>query len=226
MFTDRLIEKVIKCRNHAIVGLDPRLQYVPRNIIDEVRESMPSGSDADIAAEAFFRFNKKIIDNVYDVVPAVKPQIAFYERYGKGGFESYLRTCKYARSKGLMVIGDVKRSDIDSTAEGYSDVDLGSNEWSADIDCITLNPYLGSDSIMPFIKNCEKYKKGIFVLVKTSNKSSMDIQDLESGGKKIYEHVAELVVKLGEGLRGEYGYSSVGAVVVLPFKKRGQELRK
>lgn len=226
MFIDRLVEKVIKCRNHTVVGLDPRLQYVPEHIIGEVREEMTAASSADIAAKAFLRFNKEIIDNVYDIVPAVKPQIAFYEQYGTAGFECYLKTCEYAKSKGLLVIGDVKRSDIGTTAEAYSDFYLGNNRWSAETDCITINPYLGTDSIMPFIKNCEKYGKGIYVLVKTSNKSSVDIQDLESGGKKIYEHVAELVVRLGEGLTGKCGYSSIGAVVGATFKSDGQKLRE
>lgn len=226
MFIDQLIEKVIKCKNHTIVGLDPRLQFVPRHIMDEVGEGMPAGSSADIAAEAFFRFNKEIIDNVNDIVSAVKPQIAFYEQYGTAGFECYMKTCKYAKAKGLLVVGDVKRSDIGSTAEAYSDFYLGNNKWSIDTDCITINPYLGTDAIMPFVKNCKSNGKGIFVLVKTSNKSSVDIQDLVSGGRKIYEHVAELVVKLGDGLNGKYGYSSIGAVVGATFKGDGQKLRE
>ncbi|HOR86537.1 MAG TPA: orotidine-5'-phosphate decarboxylase [Bacillota bacterium] len=226
MFTDKLIEKVIKCRNHMVVGLDPRLQYVPRHILDDVGGSQLPGMGADKAAEAFFRFNKEIIDNVYDIVPAVKPQIAFYEQYGTAGFECWLKTCKYAKSKGLLVIGDVKRSDIGSTAEAYSDFYLGNNEWSADTDCITLNPYLGTDALIPFVKNCGKNGKGIYVLVKTSNKSSADIQDLDSGGRKIYEHVAELVVKLGEDLIGKFGYSSIGAVVGATFRNDGQKLRE
>jgi orotidine-5'-phosphate decarboxylase len=226
LFTDRLIERVIKCRSHAIVGLDPRLQYLPEHITNEARESMPEGSSAEITAEAFFRFNKEIIDNVYDIVPAVKPQIAFYEQYGTPGFECFIRTCGYAKSKGMLVIGDVKRGDIGSTAEAYSDFYLGNNEGSAKTDCITINPYLGTDSMLPFIMNCKRNGKGIYVLVKTSNKSSADIQDLESGGRKIYEHMAELVVKLGEDLMGEYGYSSVGAVVGATFRSEGRKLRE
>lgn len=226
MFTDRLIEKVIKCRNHTVVGLDPRLDYVPKHISDEIGEGNPVEKNAGLIAEAFFSFNKEIIDNIYDIVPAVKPQIAFYEQYGTAGFECWMKTCEYAKKKGLLVVGDVKRSDIGSTAEAYSDFYLGDNEWSAETDCITINPYLGTDSIMPFVKKCEKNGKGIYVLVKTSNKSSIDIQDLESGGKKIYEHVAGLVVKLGEGLIGKYGYSSIGAVVGATFKGDGIRLRE
>lgn len=226
MFADRLVEKILNCRNHTIVGLDPRLQYIPKHVADEAWEAVPGGSSSEKTAEAFFRFNKEIIDNVYDIVPAVKPQIAFYEQYGTAGFECYLKTCRYAKSKGLLVIGDVKRGDIGSTAEAYSDFYLGNNEGTAETDCITINPYLGTDSMAPFVRNCEKYGKGIFVLVKTSNKSSKDIQDLDSGGKKIYEHVAELVVSLGEGLKGKYGYSSIGAVVGATFRNEGQMLRK
>ncbi|HYE80604.1 MAG TPA: orotidine-5'-phosphate decarboxylase [Clostridia bacterium] len=226
MFTDKLIEGIIKCRNHTIVGLDPRLDYIPEYISREIDGGAPLKDNARFIAEAFLSFNKEIIDNVYDLVPAVKPQIAFYEQYGTAGFECYMKTCEYAKAKGLLVVGDVKRSDIGSTAEAYSDFYLGNNEWSAETDCITINPYFGTDSIMPFIKNCEKNGKGLYVLVKTSNKSSTDIQDLEAGGKKVYEHVAELVVKLGEGLTGKYGYSSVGAVVGATFRSDGLKLRK
>jgi orotidine-5'-phosphate decarboxylase len=220
MFTDRLIEKVLECRNHTVVGLDPKLDFIPGYMLEGSEVSAAS------VAEAFFQFNRTIIDNVYDIVPAVKPQIAFYEQYGTAGFECYVKTCDYAKQKGLLVVGDVKRSDIGSTAEAYSDFYLGDNPWSVKTDCITVNPYLGTDSIMPFVKNCEKHGKGLYVLVKTSNKSSVDIQDLEAGGKKVYEHVAELVVKLGEGLKGKYGYSSIGAVVGATFKSDGARLRE
>lgn len=226
MFTDKLTDKVIKVRNHTIVGLDPRLSYVPEYILEELGGKVVVEKSPELTAEAFFRFNKEIIDNIYDIVPAVKPQIAFYEQYGTEGFKCFLKTCEYARSKGLLVIGDVKRGDIGSTAEAYSDFYLGNDSGSAATDCITVNPYLGTDSIMPFVKNCQKNSKGIFVLVKTSNKSSIDIQDLEVSGRKNYEHVAELVVKLGEGLTGKYGYSSVGAVVGATFKEDGERLRK
>ncbi|MGE5632885.1 MAG: orotidine-5'-phosphate decarboxylase [Caulobacteraceae bacterium] len=229
MFTDRLIERIIKCKNHTVVGLDPRLEYVPQHIKDEALERIPEARDghntAKFAAEVFFRFNKEIIDSIFDVVPAVKPQVAFYEQYGVLGFECYVKTCEYARSKGLIVIGDVKRSDIGSTAEAYSDFYLGSNEYSAATDCITINPYFGTDSITPFIKDCERNEKGVFVLVKTSNKSSVDIQDLVSDGRKIYEHVADLVVKMGKGLTGINGYSPVGAVVGATFREDAVKLR-
>lgn len=226
MFTDKLIEKILKCRNHTVVGLDPKVDYVPGHLLDEAKARKPERSAAEAVAEAFLQFNKTIIDNVYDIVPAVKPQIAFYEQYGIAGIECFIKTCEYASQKGLLVIGDVKRGDIGSTAEAYSDFYLGNNEWSVKTDCITVNPYLGTDSIMPFIKDCEKNGKGIFVLVKTSNKSSVDIQDLEAGGRKVYEHVAELVVKLGDGLTGNYGYSAVGAVVGATFRGDGIRLRE
>lgn len=226
MFTDKLIEKVIICRNHTVVGLDPRLIYVPEYILKEMGGRAAVEKSPEKTAEAFIRFNKEIIDNVYDIVPAVKPQIAFYEQYGIAGLRCWMETCDYAKSKGMLVVGDVKRGDIGSTAEAYSDFYLGNNPWSAATDCITINPYLGTDSLMPFVKDCERNGKGIFVLVKTSNKSSIDIQDLESGGKKIYQHVAELVVKLGGGLIGKYSYSAVGAVVGATFRSDGQRLRE
>lgn len=230
MFADMLIEKVLKCKNHTVVGLDPRFEYIPDHIMEEAARSIPAetrGSRrAELAADAFFRFNKEIIDNIYDIVPAVKPQIAFYEQYGVPGFQCFMKTCEYARSKGMIVIGDVKRSDIGSTAEAYSDFYLGGSDCSADTDCITVNPYLGTDSLIPFVKNCEKNGKGIFILVKTSNKSSVDIQDLVSNGSKIYEHVASLVAELGKETVGRHGYSSIGAVVGATFRGDGEKLRK
>lgn len=230
MFADRLIEKVLKCKNHTVVGLDPRLDYIPGHIRKEVAESISSaGHDsetAELAARSFLQFNKELIDNIYDIVPAVKPQIAFYEQYGVAGLKCYMETCEYAGSKGMLVIGDVKRGDIGSTAEAYSDFYLGDNDYSAATDCITINPYLGTDSLTPFTKNCEKNGKGVFILVKTSNKSSVDIQDLVSDGRKIYEHVAALVVKLSGETKGRYGYSSIGAVVGATFQSDAAKLRE
>ncbi|MFZ5352647.1 MAG: orotidine-5'-phosphate decarboxylase [Bacillota bacterium] len=222
MIFDVLIERVVKCKNHTVVGLDPRLEYVPGFI----REEANTGEVAKDAARAFLCYNKQLIDYLYDIVPAVKPQIAFYEQYGPPGLECFMETCSYAKSKGMVVVGDVKRGDIGSTAEGYADFFLGDNAYSADTDIITVNPYLGTDSIAPFVKNCKKNGKGVFVLVKTSNKSSVDIQDLVSNGRRIYEHVAEIVVELGDGSRGRHGYSSVGAVVGATFKEDAARLRK
>lgn len=230
MFVDKLIEKVKKCQNHTVVGLDPRLEYIPEHIRQEALKDVTEANDAmgyaKCVSDAFWLFNKEIIDHIHDIVPAVKPQIAFYEQYGLSGMECFIKTCEYAKMKGLLVIGDVKRGDIGSTAEAYSDFYLGGRGYSVDTDCITVNPYLGSDSIQPFIKDCEKNGKGIFILVKTSNKSSIDIQDLVAEGKTIYEHVAELVVRLGEGCKGSSGYSAIGAVVGATFRKDAEKLRE
>lgn len=230
MFTDRLIEKVIECKNHTVVGLDPRLDYVPAHIREEafLEENSRGGYNAYAAAvsRAFTDFNKEIIDNICDIVPAVKPQIAFYEQYGVDGLKAFIETCEYAKTKGMLVIGDVKRGDIGSTAEAYSEFYLGEKEYSASTDCITVNPYLGTDSLEPFIKDCKKNDKGIFILVKTSNKSSIDIQDLISDNKTIYQHVAEMVVRLSGHIVGKNGYSAIGAVVGATFRKDAEKLRE
>jgi len=230
MFADKLIEKVLQCKNHSVIGLDPRAEYIPEHILQEEASEIKSegfeNERAELMARAFLRFNKEIIDNTYDIVPAVKPQIAFYEQYGIAGFRCFLETCEYARSKGMLVIGDVKRGDIGSTAEAYSDFYLGDNDYSAATDCITVNPYLGTDSLEPFLKNCHKNGKGVFILVKTSNKSSVEIQDLVSNGKKICQYVADLVSELSRGSEGKYGYSSIGAVVGATFSRDAAELRE
>jgi orotidine-5'-phosphate decarboxylase len=223
MIVDKLIERVIKCKNHTVVGLDPRLDYVP-SFIREV-SSEQSKSVAEGVANAFFTYNKDLIDNIYDLVPAVKPQIAFYEQYGLEGLKCFKQTCDYAASKGLVVISDVKRGDIGSTAEAYSEAFLGNKEYSMNTDFITVNPYLGTDSLEPFIKHCSENEKGMFVLVKTSNKSSGDLQDLVSNGKTIYEHVADIVVRLGAPYIGSSNYNFVGAVVGATYKEEAAKLR-
>jgi orotidine-5'-phosphate decarboxylase len=223
MIVDKLIERVIKCKNHTVVGLDPRLDYVP-SFIREV-SSEQSKSVAEGVANAFFTYNKELIDNIYDLVPAVKPQIAFYEQYGLEGLKCFKQTCDYAASKGLVVISDVKRGDIGSTAEAYSEAFLGNKEYSMNTDFITVNPYLGTDSLEPFIKHCSENEKGMFVLVKTSNKSSGDLQDLVSNGKTIYEHVADIVVRLGAPYIGSSNYNFVGAVVGATYKEEAAKLR-
>ncbi|MDF2590686.1 MAG: orotidine 5-phosphate decarboxylase, subfamily 2 [Clostridia bacterium] len=223
MIVDKLIERVIKCKNHTVVGLDPRLDYVP-SFIREV-SSEQSKSVAEGVANAFFTYNKELIDHIYDLVPAVKPQIAFYEQYGLEGLKCFKQTCDYAASKGLVVISDVKRGDIGSTAEAYSEAFLGNKEYSMNTDFITVNPYLGTDSLEPFIKHCSENEKGMFVLVKTSNKSSGDLQDLVSNGKTIYEHVADIVVRLGAPYIGSSNYNFVGAVVGATYKEEAAKLR-
>lgn len=223
MIIDKLIERIIKCKNHTVVGLDPRLDYVPTYIREAA--AAESKSFAEGVAKSFFEYNKELIDNIYDLVPAVKPQIAFYEQYGIEGLKCFKQTCDYATSKGLLVISDVKRGDIGSTAEAYSEAYLGNKEYSINTDFITVNPYLGTDSLEPFIKHCNENEKGIFVLVKTSNKSSGELQDLVCNHKTIYEHVADLVVRLGTPYLGSHGYNFVGAVVGATYKEEASKLR-
>lgn len=230
MIIDRLIDKIKETGNPSVVGLDPRLNYIPSYITDKYYAKY--GNTPKAAAKSMLKFNKKIIDAVYDIVPAVKPQIAMYERYGIEGLKAYDKTCKYAQSKGLIVIGDIKRSDIASTAEAYSDGHIGKVDINGTVydsfaqDFITLNPYLGSDSITPFVKDCVEYEKGLFVLAKTSNPNSGEIQDLLVEGTPIYEKVAALIEKWGESTRGKYGYSSVGAVVGATHPAQAKRLRE
>lgn len=229
MIIDKLIEKIKSTNNPTVVGLDPRLSYIPGFIQKKCIEQY--GKTPKAAAEAFFEFNKYIIDSVYDLIPAVKPQIAMYEQYGAEGIQSYIKTIEYAKSKDLVVIGDIKRSDIASTAEAYSDGHIGRvqiEDVSFELykeDFITLNPYLGWDSIEPYMGNCKKYERGFFILVKTSNPNSGQIQDLDVGGMTLYEKVGYLTNEWGESLMGNYGYSSVGAVVGATHPKQAQELR-
>lgn len=230
MIIDKLIDRIIETGNPTVVGLDPRLNYIPAYITDKYYAKY--GYTPKAAAKSMLKFNKKIIDAVFDIVPAVKPQIAMYERYGIEGLKAYAKTCEYAKSKGLIVIGDIKRSDIASTAEAYSDghigkVTIGENQFDSFAqDYITLNPYLGSDSITPFLEDCKKYEKGLFVLAKTSNPNSGEIQDLIVDGKPIYEKVGALIEKWGEELIGKHGYSSVGAVVGATHPEQAKRLRE
>lgn len=232
MFIDRLIDRIIEKNNPTVVGLDPRIEYVPAFIRESALKEYGKGLRA--VAEAIFSFNKRIIDGVYDLVPGVKLQLAYYEMLGIEGLEVFKRTAEYAAGKGLMVIGDGKRNDIGSTAEAYSaaylGISYGSDEiaYSAfNVDALTVNPYLGYDGIKPFEEDCRKYDKGIFVLVKTSNKSSGQLQDLTtSDGKHIYEIIAQQVEEWGSGLVGKYGYSSIGAVVGATYPQQASVLRK
>jgi len=209
---DRLIDRIKELKAPVVVGLDPTV-----DMLDKKPKNIP---------EAFFEFNCRIIDQVYDLVPAVKPQIAMYERYGVEGLKAYVQTAEYAQSRGLIVIGDIKRNDIGSTAEGYA-AHIDGNLWHED--AVTLNPYLGVDSIMPFLKICEEQDKGIIILVKTSNPSSVDLQDQKlENGKLVYEHVGDLVSEWGfdKKLIGKHGYSKVCAVVGATFPEQGRALRK
>ena len=224
---DLLIEKIKETNNPTVMGLDPRYEMLPECIKNKY------GKDVKSVCQGILEYNKALIDSVYDIVPAVKPQIAFYEMFGIDGMECFKETCKYAKEKGMMVIADIKRGDIGTTAQGYSNAYLGEtlvgDEYKSfyDIDWVTINPYLGIDGIKPFIDDCKKYNKGIFILVKTSNKSSGDLQDLKlEDGKTVYEKVAELVNSWGEDLIGENGYSSVSSVVGATYPEQLKILRK
>jgi len=216
--------------NPTVVGLDPRLDFVPAFIKEEAYESW--GKTPKAAAWAFLKYNKAIIDAVYDLVPAVKPQVAMYEQFGPEGIQAYIDTILYAKEKGLIVIGDIKRSDIASTAEAYADGHIGKVKVEDEAfevyheDSITLNPYLGYDSIEPYIKHCKDYDKGLFILVKTSNPNSGEIQDLDLGGEKLYERVGKLVSDWGKELIGKKGYSQVGAVVGATHPEQAKRLRE
>lgn len=230
MIIDKLIEKIKATENPTVVGLDPRLSYVPKYIQEQCFEEF--GKTPKAVAEAFFLFNKELIDATFDLIPAVKPQVAMYEMLGADGIESYIRTIKYAKEKDIVIIGDVKRGDIASTAEAYSDghigrIDVEGNKFEIyHEDFITLNPYLGWDSIEPYMANCKDYEKGMFVLVKTSNPNSGQLQDLDVGGKTLYQHVGALTNEWGKDLMGKYGYSSVGAVVGATHPEQARKLRE
>ncbi|MCX7711039.1 MAG: orotidine-5'-phosphate decarboxylase [Clostridia bacterium] len=231
MFVDLLIDKIKEKKNPTVVGLDPKIEYVPQSLKEESFKEFGKGAKG--VAEAILTFNKKLIDAVHDIVPAVKPQLAYYEMYGLEGLRAFDETVKYAKKKGLLVVADGKRNDIGSTAEAYSSAFLGKTNFETeesmpvfDADALTVNPYLGIDGIKPFIDDCKNYGKGIFVLVKTSNKSSGQLQDLKTqDGKSIYEIVAEHVQEWGSSVVGKHGYSSVGAVVGATYPEQAKFLR-
>lgn len=224
---DNLIEKIKEKNNPTVIGLDPRYDMIPNCIKDKYSKDLKG------VADAIVEFNKALIDAVCDIIPAVKPQIAFYEMFGIEGIRAFEETCKYAKSKNMVVIADMKRGDIGTTAEAYSNAAIGRTRVGEefqkifDVEFVTVNPYLGTDGIKPFIEDSKKYGKGIFVLVKTSNKSSGELQDLETkDGEKIYEKVAKLVNEWGKELIGENGYSSISAVVGATYPKQLKELRR
>ena len=223
---DRLIDKIKQTNNPTVMGLDPRYEILPECIKEKYEENLEG------ASKAILEFNKALIDATYDIIPAIKPQIAFYEMYGLPGMKAFEETCKYAREKEIFVIADIKRGDIGTTAQAYSNAFLGKTKIGNieqsiyDVDFVTLNPYMGTDSIRPFIEDCKKYNKGAFVLVKTSNQSSGELQDLKlESREEVYIKVAKLVEKWGNDLIGEYGYSSISAVVGATYPKQLQELR-
>jgi len=230
-FCDRLKEQMDSKRSQVVVGLDPRLDRIPEGIVREARRAHADASAA--AGQAIRLFNEQVIDCVSPHVVAVKCQIAFYERWGLEGIRAYSQTLACARDRGLIVIGDVKRGDIGSTAEAYAAAHLGAGEGDAcegsgelAADAVTINPYFGYDGVAPFLERASRSGGGIFALVKTSNPSSADIQDLTSGGRPLYERVGQLVESWGEPYRGKSGYSLLGAVVGATYAETLRRLRE
>jgi orotidine-5'-phosphate decarboxylase len=225
----KLIERIKETKAPICVGLDPMLDYIPEHI--QKRGFEEFGETPEGAAQAIWLYNKEIVDAVADLIPAVKPQIAMYEQFGIPGLEAYESTVDYCRDKGLIVIGDVKRGDIGSTSAAYAAAHLGSVQVGEQTfvpfgeDFATVNPYLGTDGVKPFIDVCKSAGKGIFVLVKTSNPSSGEFQDRLIDGRPLYEHVAEKVAAWGDGCMGD-AYSYVGAVVGATYPEIGKALRK
>lgn len=227
---NKLIANIKKTKAPIVVGLDPMLAYVPEHVRKKAYDGY--GETLEGAAEAIWQFNKTIVDATYDLIPAVKPQIAMYEQFGIEGMKAYEKTVSYCQEKGLVVIGDIKRGDIGSTSEAYAAGHLGKVQVGANTyagfheDFATLNPYMGADSVMPFMKVCREEKKGVFILVKTSNPSSGDFQDQQmKDGRPLYELVGEKVAAWGEELMGD-DYSYVGAVVGATYPEQGKALRK
>lgn len=226
---DRLIEQIKAKNAPVVVGLDPMLSYMPEQLLKAAVQEQ--GETLEAAAEAVWQYNKAIVDQIYDIVPAVKPQIAMYEQFGIPGMIAFGKTVDYCKEKGLVVIGDVKRGDIGSTSAAYAAAHLGkvmvgnSSCTAFNEDFATVNPYLGTDGIKPFVDVCRQEKKGIFVLVKTSNPSSGEFQDRLIDGRPLYEIVGEMVDKWGQDCMGS-SYSYVGAVVGATYPQMGKVLRK
>ena len=225
---EKLVSRIKKLNAPIVVGLDPTLNFVPKFLIDKAINE--KGETLEAAADAIFAFNKAIVDAVYDLIPAVKPQIAMYEQFGIPGLMAYKKTLDYCHEKGILVIGDAKRGDIGSTSTAYAighlgKVKIGSTEIAPiDADFLTINPYMGSDSVVPFVEECKKNDKGLFILVKTSNPSSGEFQDQKVGEKAIYELVGKKVDEWGLDTVKE-GYSDVGAVVGATYPEMGKVLR-
>lgn len=225
----KLISKIQEKNAAVCIGLDPMLGFIPEFIKEEAFETR--GESLEAVAEAIFTFNKAIVDECFDLVPAVKPQIAMYEQFGIAGLIAYEKTVTYCQEKGLLVIGDAKRGDIGSTSAAYATAHLGKIQVGSKVfepfhsDFLTVNPYMGSDSINPFVDECIKNDKGLFVLVKTSNPSSGEFQDRLVDGLPLYEQVAKKVLEWGERTM-DGTYSNVGAVVGATYPQMSELLRK
>ncbi len=227
-FADLLIDAIKAKGNPCIIGLDPRLELIPKAFFADSEDRTKN----EIVEDSIFEWACCIIDEIKDLVPAVKLQSAFYEQYGVPGMWAFGRIIRYAKEAGLIVCIDSKRNDIGSTAEAYANSALGrtkileSDDRIFDADCMTVSPYLGRDSLLPFVEACRKYSKGIFILVKTSNPGSGDFQDVkDTDGVAMYERVAKMVDELGADLVGTHGYSSIGAVVGATYPEEAAKLR-
>ena len=226
----RLIERIAQLQNPSVVGLDSLLDYIPQHIKEE--KFAQYGDTFDAAAQAILAYNKEIIDAICDIVPAVKPQAAYYEMYSWQGMWALCETVKYAQQKGMIVIMDGKRNDIGSTMQAYAKAHLGVSEVNGKelsafgSDMLTVNGYLGSDGIEPLLPICDEKDKGIFVLVKTSNPSSGELQDQKIGDKSIYETMGAMCEQWGEKTQNSYGYSRVGAVVGATYPQQLSEMRQ
>lgn len=231
MFAKELNDKILKKKTPLCLGLDPRLEWLPCQIINFYKKKY--GSTFKAASLTIAEFNRQVIETVAPYIPVVKLQIAFYEQYGPFGLSAFLKTINFAKKKGLLVIADVKRNDIASTAAAYANSFLGKTDVFGkllscyDVDCITINPFLGEDSLLPFIEICQKYGKGVFILVKTSNPGSGFIQDIKINEQSISEKIAYTVNKYAQKLKAKnYSYSNIGAVVGATFPKEARKLRK
>ena len=226
---NKLVQNIKKTNAPIVVGLDPMLNYIPEHV--QKKAFAEFGETLEGAAEAIWQFNKEIVDKTYDLIPAVKPQIAMYERFGIPGLVAFKKTVDYCKEKGLVVIGDIKRGDIGSTSAAYAvghvgRVQVGSKTYVPfDEDFVTVNPYLGSDGVNPFIKICKEENKGLFILVKTSNPSSGEFQDQMIGEKTLYQMVGEKVAEWGNDCMGD-DYSYIGAVVGATYPEVGKIMRK
>ena len=230
MSLDRLIEKIEQTQNPSVAGLDPKLAYVPEFIKEKCFEKY--GETLKGAAKALLEFNKGLIDALYDIVPAVKPQAAYYEMYGPAGVKTLYKTQEYARSKGMYVITDGKRNDIGATMEAYAAAQLGRVTVGDTLcvsfggDALTVNGYLGSDGIQPLLTVCRERDTGIFVLVKTSNPGSGELQDLVAGDRLVYQAMGDLNERIAKGTEGKYGYTMAGAVTGATYPSDIRALRK
>ena len=228
---DKLYYRISELKNPTVAGLDTRIEYLPEEFVKEV---CPNGINSfEDAAEAVYQYNVRLVDALYDIVPSVKVQVAYYEMYGAAGMVAFEKTMAYAKGKGMIVMADCKRNDIGATAACYANAYVGMTDmpygkvkpFSSDI--VTINPYLGVDGIKPFVDACAENGTGVYALVKTSNKSSGQLQDMKyEDGRTLYEAVADLVEEWGEETRGETGYSVIGAVVGATYPEQGTALRK